>query len=181
MDDSALVDKFQEWMTRKFPNARAPSTTMKAFNAGPSGTSGYTQDLKSRYPRPPVMFCSKDLELGLIAFVKASVEATGRLPSTDAIRTEGKRIHKYEPSSMDDAALVAKFQEWMTRKFPHAESPSAATVQEGESEPFFMPMNMDVNISDEELGNILQDMDFDLHDQQTAEPDGGVSLAMFEE
>lgn len=176
MDDGALVDKFQEWMTRKFPNARAPSTAMKSFNTG--------QDLKSRYPRPPIMFCSKDLELGLIAFVKASVEATGRLPSTDAIRTEGKRIYKYEPSSMDDAALVAKFQEWMTRKFPHAESPSAATVQEGESEPFFMPMNMDVNISDEELGNILQDMDFDLHDQQlgqTAEPDGGVSLAMFEE
>lgn len=122
--------------------------------------------------------------MGLVSFVKAHVEVTGSLPSTDSIRTEGKRIHKYEPSPMDDAALVGKFQEWMMRRFPRIASPSTATVHEGESEPFFMPMNMDVNISDEELGNILQDMDFDLHGQgqeQNAEPDGGVSLAMFEE
>jgi hypothetical protein len=156
----------------------------KPFTAGQSVANSFLQDLKSRYPRPAVIFCSRELELGLIDFVKASVQTTGCLPSTDAVRAEGKRIHNYEPSPMDDSALVDKFQEWMSRKFPNAESPSAATVQEGESKPFFMPMNLDVNISDEELGTILQDMDFDLHDQQlgqTAEPDGGVSLAMFEE
>lgn len=153
----------------------------KAFTAGQSVANSFLQELKSRYPRPATIFCSRELELGLISFVKAHIEATGRLPLTELVRTEGKRIHKYEPSPMDDEALVGKFQEWMTRKFPNAQSPSAATVREGESEPFFMPMNMDVNISDEELGNILQDMDFDFQGQQGAEPDGGVSLAMFEE
>jgi hypothetical protein len=159
----------------------------KQFPAGQSAANGYLQDLKFRYPRPAVIFCSRELELGLVSFVKAHIQATGQLPSTEAVRTEGKRIHDYKPSPMDDAALVGKFQQWMTRKFPGAASPSETSTtseNEGESEPFFMPANMDVNISDEELGNILQDMDFDLQDQQMgqgAEPDGGVSLAMFQE
>lgn len=153
----------------------------KPFPAGQSLANSFVQDFKSRYPRPASIFCSRDLETGLVAFVKKHVAETGCLPPTEAIRTEGKRIHSYQPSPMDDFTLLEKFEDWMARKLslarPAANNQPAAVVEDSS----FMPMNLDVDISDEELGNILQGMDFDLQNHQGAEPDGGVSLTAFKD
>lgn len=152
----------------------------KPFPAGQSVANSFLQDFKSRYPRPATIFCSRELEMGLVSFVQDRVAETSRMPSIEAIRAEGKRIHKYQPSPMDDLTLVVKFHEWMSRKFPQADHPmheSAAAVVD-EAGASLMPMNLDLKISDEELGNILQDMEFDF-DGQGFEHDGGVSLTGF--
>lgn len=151
----------------------------KPFKAGHDAANHFLETLLSENSRPANVFCSRELEAGLVQFVKKNVTDTGRLPTDTAIQTRAKDIINAAETAADDPVLLEKFKTWMKDQIPHALPSDGETGQQ----PSLLPTNMDLNITDAELGDILNDMDFDfdintmgtgLETQEEAS--GGVSL-----
>lgn len=144
----------------------------KAVLAGQAAANSYVESLSSVSFRPATVFCSRELEQALVALVFKHVEETGRMPTDAALQARACEALKTDHTSAEDPALLEKFKEWMRQQLPHA---MPAVEKQGLSA---LPANMDVNLSDAELGNILQDMDFEFDVQgfHGGEEDGGVSL-----
>ncbi|POR39350.1 Homeobox protein 4 [Tolypocladium paradoxum] len=157
----------------------------KSFTAGQSAANSFLETLTSDSCRPANVFCSRELETGLVDFVEKKVGDSGRLPSDEALQARAKQIVHSPQTAADDPVLLQKFKDRMLDKLPHALPAADADAAS------LLPTNMDVNISDEELGNMLQDMDFDFNTAdmgldmnmgtgmlEEAEDAGGVSLGL---
>lgn len=146
----------------------------KSFSAGQFAANSYLEKLTSKDSRPATVFCSRELENGLVQFVQKQVADTGRMPSDTAMQSRARDIAKADYTSAEDPALLGKFKDWMRKELPHM-GPAV-------EEPAVLPTNMDLNLSDEELGNILQDMNFEFDPQDfntDMDEAGGVSLGGF--
>ena len=124
------------------------------------------------------MFCSRELEHGLVGFVENHVSSTGRMPSDSAIQQQARQILNTDTTAAEDPVLLGKFRDYLKNRLPDAASPAASA----DNLPA-LPSDMDMNISDEELNNILQDMNFEFDTQdfggaqiEQMEDAGGVSL-----
>lgn len=149
----------------------------KSFVAGHETANHYLETLLSEDKRPPNVFCSRELESGLAGFVEKSIKDNRRFPSDAEMQAYAKGIIQTPQTAADDPVLLGKFKSWMKEKLP--DDVMTGTVVEVPS----LPSNMDINITDAELGNILEDMDFDFEidglgtglPEQTEES-GGVRL-----
>ena len=138
--------------------------------------NNYLQDMIYRYPQPGSVFCSRELEQGLIDMAEKHFTKTGALPSDEAMQSRAKEIVSMETTAADDPMLLGKFKTMMLEKLGQA--PAQPDVSSA------LPTNMDVNISDEEVENMLQDMQFELTNdswyqagqQEGSEDVGGVML-----
>lgn len=159
----------------------------KPFTAGQSAVNSFLETLAtSPSIRPAIVFCSRELERGLEEFVNKHFASTGCLPSDDAMKMRGREILNAEVTAAEDPELLEKFKKWVTEKLCK-ESQTTTDVLEHASDsnntPAAMPMNMDVNLSDAELGTMLKDMDFEFPFEDFAvgmmedvELSGGVTL-----
>ncbi|GFP53541.1 homeobox protein 4 [Trichoderma asperellum] len=159
----------------------AMRTGAKAITAGHSAVNSYLEELTSSPSRKPaVIFCSRELEWGLQQYSKAYFIDTGLLPSDMALKAKAREILKTETTAADDPVLLDKFKTWLITKLPQLASgePIQQEADAMGSFPSVVPTNMDINISDAEIGDILKDMDFDfgLGTMEGIEHDGGVSL-----
>lgn len=151
----------------------------KSFPAGQSVANNFLETFTSRYPRPAAVFCSRELEHGLVGYVENQVASTGRFPSDALIQAQGRQILNTNKTAAEDVVLLEKFKDMMKTKLPLAGSPQATGTS-----PSAFPSNMDINISDEEINSILQDMTFEFDTQdfvggaqiEQMEDAGGVSL-----
>lgn len=151
----------------------------RSFPAGQSVANSFLETFTHRYPRPAAVFCSRELEHGLVGYVENQVASTGHFPTDAMIQEQGRRILNVPKTAAEDVVLLGKFKDMLKKNLPHAASPPKAA----DSVPA-LPSNMDVNISDEELNNILQDMTFEFDTQdfvggaqiEQMEDAGGVSL-----
>ncbi|KAH6895291.1 hypothetical protein B0T10DRAFT_526629 [Thelonectria olida] len=141
----------------------------KSFPAGHSGANSYLENLTSLDARPAKVFCSRELERGLMEFVESHVTDTGRMPSDAMIQARGRQVLNADTTAAEDPDLMARFKDMMSQKMPGA---SLAESETGGSVPSAMPSNMNINISDEDMNNFLQDMNFEFDAQDL----GGVSL-----
>ncbi|PNY28613.1 Homeobox protein 4 [Tolypocladium capitatum] len=157
-----------------------------SFTAGRSAANSFLETLTSDDCRPADVFCSRELETGLADFVEKSVGDSGRFPSDEALQARAREVVHSPQTAADDAILLHKFKERMLGKLPHA-LPSV----DADAAASLPPTNVDVGISDKELGNMLQDVDFDLNTAdigmgedmgagmlEEAEDAGGVSLGL---
>lgn len=152
------------------------SAGAKSYPAGQSLATSYVENLTSRYPRPATVFCSRELEHGLVGYVENYVASTGRFPSDSMLKEQGRQITRMNTSPAEDQVLLEKFKDMMKKKLPQA-----VPMEEAAEPVTALPSNMDLNISDEELNNILQDMNFEFDTQdfdgiEQMEDAGGVSL-----
>lgn len=152
----------------------------KPFKAGHDAANHFLETLLSENSRPANVFCSRELESGLVEFVQKKVTDTGRLPTDSAMQTRARDILNTTETAADDPVLLEKFKTWMMSKMPRA---LPADGDKTDQQPSLLPSNMDVNITDAELGDILNDMDFDFDInmlqtdiQEQDEELGGVSL-----
>lgn len=143
----------------------------KSFPAGQSVANSYLEDFTSRELRPATVFCSRELERGLVQFVENCFTGTGRMPSDAAIQAQGRHILGRDKTAAEDPALLQKFKDMMASKMANAEPDSTDAAVPA------MPTIMDVNISDDDINNILQDMNFEFDTQDF----GGVSLDAMED
>lgn len=156
-------------------------TGAKAITAGHSAVNSWMEELTSSPSRKPaVIFCSRELEWGLQQFSKANFIDTGLLPSDMALRAKAREILKTETTAADDPILLDKFKAWLITRLPQLASGEPIQQENNavDSLPSAVPTNMNVDISDAEIGDILKDMDFDfgLGTMEGIEHDGGVSL-----
>lgn len=83
----------------------------KPFEADQRAVDSYLQGLKTRYPPPPTVFCSRELEAGLTEFVQSQQMATGgALPSDEMLRAKAKEILGTETTAAEDVVLLDKFK-----------------------------------------------------------------------
>jgi hypothetical protein len=141
----------------------------KSFPAGHSGANGYLENLTSMDARPAKIFCSRELERGLMEFVESHVASTGRMPSDAMMQARGRQVLNADITAAEDPDLMARFKDMMSQKVPQA---GPAENDTGDTVSSAMPSNMDITISDEDMNNFLQDMNFEFDAQDM----GGVSL-----
>lgn len=139
----------------------------KSFPAGHSGANGYLEHLTSLGTAPAKVFCSRELERGLMEFVEQYVADAGHMPSDARMQARGRQVLNAEVTAAEDPALMDKFKEMMSQKFPQV-----STAESGAEGPFGMSGNMNISISDEDMNNFLQDMNFEFDAQDV----GGVPL-----
>lgn len=159
----------------------AMRTGAKSIIAGHSAVNSYLEELTSSPSRKPaVIFCSRELEWGLQQFAKGYFIDTGYLPSDMALKAKAREILNTENTAADDPVLLDKFKVWLITRLPQLASGEAIKQETGtvDNLPSAVPTNMDINISDAEIGDILKEMDFDfgLGSMEGIEHDGGVSL-----
>lgn len=71
--------------------------------------ASFLKNLSGRYQAPALVFCSRELEAELNAFVN-SEKVKGRFPSDDAIRAQARKIVGMPTTSADDPELLQKFK-----------------------------------------------------------------------
>ncbi|KAK2591620.1 hypothetical protein QQS21_010689 [Conoideocrella luteorostrata] len=153
----------------------------KSFVAGHDAANHFLETLfSSKDSHPAKVFCSRELETGLVEFVQKSIGNAGRFPTDAELQDRAKEIVKSAVTAADDPVLLEKFKAWMKEKMPYSGGMNGSA---GAGEPSLLPANMEANITDAELGDILQDMDFDFGVdtietgvQEQNEESGGVSL-----
>ncbi|KAI6376158.1 hypothetical protein MCOR25_002796 [Pyricularia grisea] len=82
----------------------------KPFQADQRAVDSYLQGFKTRYPRPPAVFCSRELEGGLTEFVQSQQVTTGAPPSDEMLRAKAREILGTETTPADDAVLLERFK-----------------------------------------------------------------------
>lgn len=130
---------------------------------------------------PATIFCSRELEKGLLEYVLAEVALLGPagFPSDVAIKSKAREIIQRPTTAADDDVLLLKFKAAARERLglPDAGS-SPANVSTAPSDPMqisAMPLDIDLGITDSEITDILQDMDFDFGQTE----DGGAPLDGF--
>ncbi|KJZ78002.1 hypothetical protein HIM_02639 [Hirsutella minnesotensis 3608] len=132
----------------------------KPFQAGQNAANSFLETLTSEDCRPAAVFCSRELESGLTQFVRKCVDDGGRLPSDEALQAKAREILKSSKTAADDPMLLGKFKQRINEQFAHA-LPAAAAANKGVGDLGVLPTDMELSISDEELGNILQGLECD--------------------
>lgn len=141
--------------------------------------NSYIEKLTSQAARPAEVFCSRELERGLISYVEDHVACKGSMPTDAMLQTRARRILDSQTTPADDIDLLSKFKDMVAKKVPQA-----VAAQETIASAPAMPSNMELNLSDEDVNNILQDMNFEFDAQdfgvamEGLQDTGGVSLNM---
>lgn len=100
----------------------------RTFVAERETANKYVRGFRTRWQRPAVVFCSRELEKGLVEFVTSCVMGTsdgsggggggarGMFPSDEAIRAKAREIQKMSTTSADDVVLLEKFKNMMRER-----------------------------------------------------------------
>lgn len=118
------------------------------FEADQTLLEGYIETFSSRYDRPASVFCSRELESGLISFVETEMACGAGFPSDEAIRLRGREILSCDKTAADDPDLLARFKAWMIR-LRH-------------QQPVTMPCDINIDLNDAEIDSMLADANFDM-------------------
>ncbi|KAK3352969.1 hypothetical protein B0T25DRAFT_455493 [Lasiosphaeria hispida] len=183
---NAPIKPFEEGLT---PVATCEGS--KLMHTDSATANKYLSTFTTRQQPPAVVFCSRELENGLAEFVTGQVALLGyragaaaAFPDDEAIRARAREIIKTSRTPADDPVLLEKFKEMMREKLGLAASaPSQGQSQEqgptqshsllsgtgaGPPPPLSLDMGLtpqvNLDFTEGELNDILQDMDFDFGD-----------------
>ncbi|KAG9500714.1 hypothetical protein J7337_006393 [Fusarium musae] len=126
-------------------NDEAPFETNQAL------LDGYIETFASRYDRPATVFCSRELENGLVNFVEAEIARGAGFPSDEALRLRGREILGTDKTSADDPSLLEKFKAWMFSQWQQEQTMSSD-----------VPPNPDTSLTSAEIDSILAEVNFDM-------------------
>ena len=165
------------------------------FEAEASTANKYLNSITKRYPAPAVVFCSRELENGLVEFATSKWAMSGSLPTDEAFRAKARGILKLNVTAADDPVLLEKFKTMMLGRLgltqPASsvgttglamegiveESPVTNTVSAaGASEMSPGALNLDVNVSESEMNDILKDMSYEFTHGGDLMVDGGGNM-----
>lgn len=172
----------------------------KLFNAPNEAANKWLNSFTSRYPAPATVFCSRELEKGLTDYVEGRF-AHGVFPADDELKGKAREILATETTAADDSILLEKFKRLMKRRLEGGMSgaeESEATSPEGgaplgeqeddESEHrqspegglqlSAMPPNLDPNMSDNEINDMLQEMQFEFDDGAALDANRGLAAGL---
>lgn len=125
-------------------NDEAPFETNQAL------LDGYIKTFASRYDRPATVFCSRELENGLVNFVEAEITRGAGFPSDEALKLRGREILGTDKTSADDPSLLEKFKAWMFSQWQQEQTMSDV-----------LP-NHDTGLTSALMDSILAEVNFDM-------------------
>jgi hypothetical protein len=145
----------------------------------PATANKYLQNFTARQDPPATIFCSRELEKGLIDFSLERTAMTGQIPGDEEIRARAREILGVQSTAADDAVLLAKFRDMVRDKIitmtseqqAANEAAAAASVPTTMAAPgavssaaAFSGLTAipNVAISNSELDDILLGMELDL-------------------
>jgi hypothetical protein len=150
----------------------------KPFEPDVATANRFLQSLNQRYAAPAKVFCSRELEKGLGEYVKREVNKTGLIPCDDELRDRARQIMSMQKTAADDPILLGKFKASMQQSVLSGQGapmsgittttiPAAFTTKtlatSTECAPTdllsVLPAGADMNISDEQVNDILEDLD----------------------
>ncbi|KAH7225187.1 hypothetical protein BKA60DRAFT_449300 [Fusarium oxysporum] len=126
------------------------------FETNQALLDGYIETFSSRYDRPATVFCSRELESGLVGFVEAEIARGAGFPSDEVLKLRGREILGSEKTSADDPSLLEKFKAWVI--------PFCNQWQEQQSVDISstLPCDVDIDLTSAEIDSILADASFDI-------------------
>lgn len=160
-----------------------PIRNVKFFQTDSTITNKYLETFKTRYPKPATIFCARELEDGLVKFVESEISLTGSFPDDEAIRAKARMILNSAETAADDPVLLGKFKGWMMTRgqIPGQQQQQAPVLVRPQPRPLPTPASTatsaptvspapaavssgttGLTLSDAEMNDILQDMNFDL-------------------
>ncbi|CAK7227852.1 hypothetical protein SBRCBS47491_006709 [Sporothrix bragantina] len=176
------------------PMQNPPTMHGIEFEMAPETTNKYLQSFTTRYAKPATVFCSRELENGLMDYVRTATAQNGQaFPSDEALRAKACEILNCTPqhgTPADDKELLSKFKT-MVRGMLAADQILQASAQlppmpkmfdmnlagdanysnnpntQNSMQVDMTAMNMDLNldaVTQEDMDNILQDMNFEFED-----------------
>lgn len=132
----------------------------KPFTAPGATVNRFVQALHTRHDPPATVFCSRELEKGLIEFVSTGLS----FPSDEALKRRAKEILGTSgTTAADDDVLLNKFKDMMKGRLG---------LDQGQQQPQQQPRQQESSqvqadtitiqqMSDEAIDEALQEMDFD--------------------
>ncbi|KAE8452703.1 hypothetical protein EG329_013962 [Mollisiaceae sp. DMI_Dod_QoI] len=81
----------------------------KTYNIKSTTAQKFMKSIGQRYTKPATIFCSREMENGLIELVKAEM-ARGRCPSDDDLRAKAREILGVDRTGADEPILLQKFK-----------------------------------------------------------------------
>lgn len=131
------------------------------FETNQAALDRYIETFASRYERPAAVFCSRELETGLVGYVKADIAGGAGFPSDEGLRLRARQIVGSEETAADDPTLLAKFKVWaMSQLHPPQGEKQQQQQQQAVAMPLALPCDININLTDEEIDSILADISF---------------------
>lgn len=146
----------------------------KEFEPDAATANRFLQTFTKRYEAPAKVFCSRELENGLSAYVKREVQKTGVFPTDRQLQARARDIMGMQSTSADDANLLAQFksvvqQNSLTSPITtstggavprHSQQPCRTTTdcmisESPDQEGIFMA-DMDLNFTEQELDDLVR-------------------------
>ncbi|KAI0206394.1 hypothetical protein F4808DRAFT_118067 [Astrocystis sublimbata] len=172
---------------------------VKPFESDASTANHFLRTFTQRYPAPAKIFCSRELEKGLTEYVKRELQKTGVFPSDTQLQARARDILGMSRTPCDDAILLGKFkaalQGMSSSQHPNyaldfnaalpgfMSTSSTLPAQLASSLPDMDPMlsfppvdtfsegmDLDLNFTEQELNDILQDASYGLGDGMQLNP-----------
>lgn len=162
----------------------------KPIQAESSTATKYLQSFTTRHQPPATVFCSRELEAGLAAFVESEVSllscgggkaaAEAAFPDDNAIRSKAREILQISATPADDPVLMEKFKAMMRERL-HLDNPAQSGNQDQAQDQVVAAQNQAVPGLDLTSGNSFAgidllaplDVDFSLSpDMDLSMPDG---------
>ena len=167
----------------------------RPFEAESATANKFLASLTTRYEPPAAVFCSRELERGLVDYVRAT--ESGAMPSDEALRARAREILGQDATAADDDVLLGKFKDMVASMM--AQQPAGPVVDEtsvaeqagGEDgagggggallaveeqqQPTMSVGGVDLNLTESEIQDILDNMNMDF--PMEGVDLGGASLA----
>jgi hypothetical protein len=159
------------------------------FETESATANKYIQSLaQGRLPPPGKVFCSRELEKGLVEHVTEQTApfGLGEFPSDNDLRAKAREILGLPNTSADDPVLLEKFKDMVREKLSlglgapttvasgSTSTPASQNRSQSQSQQLSaasptdafgdIPLDLDLNLTDSQMTDILQDMDFQFGD-----------------
>ncbi|EXL40796.1 hypothetical protein FOCG_16740 [Fusarium oxysporum f. sp. radicis-lycopersici 26381] len=125
------------------------------FETNQALLDGYIETFSSRYGRPATVFCSRELESGLVSFVEAEIIRGAGFPSDEALKLRSREILGSDKTAADDPGLLDKFKEWVKLSCNQRQEQQSVNISST------LPYDVDINLTSAEIDSILADASFD--------------------
>ncbi|KAJ2981141.1 hypothetical protein NUW58_g6765 [Xylaria curta] len=94
------------------------SDKARPFESSASTTNHFLRTFTQRYPAPPKIFCSRELENGLTEYVKRELQKTGVFPGDKQLQARARDIMSMQKTPCDDPVLLDKFKAALQGNMP---------------------------------------------------------------
>lgn len=140
----------------------------KEFEPDAGTANRFLQTFTKRYEAPAKVFCSRELENGLSAYVKREVQKTGVFPTDEQLRVRARDIMGMQSTPADDANLLAQFksvvqQDSLTSPITTA---TGGAVPPQTQQPCLAATNCMISEAPDQEGIFMADMDLNFTEQE---------------